>query len=435
MFRVLTSRYHGAYQARGKELPFMGQLTFSLYTAIAAAGHPATLHNEHYHGPFADDINDGDVVFVMVNPYNYRSAVELARNTRARGRDARFVGFAVCSFGNYLARRPDFDFPVLTDWPEAKAARLVEAVSANFPAAEQFAAMVNRLNDEQSPAERVWSGVSAADYYGMHSPDAEYFALDPSVSSASLFTHRGCPVGCAYCPYFGVPLQRVDYDMIERNIGWISDNLPGRRLNILDPTFNLGTPHCERVCSMITSINPSLRWWSETVVLKDPPLERMAAAGMVATSIGIESGSPRIQKDILRKNVRLDLIPDVLRRCQDLGIRVQTLLMVGVPTETEEDLEMTKRIADIARKCGHILTVTGAYMIDGTVFGQAAQETKESPGRIFEHGDNPYFPTEEIERRRAFILDTPPPDAPIAPHRPNRFGWLRRFIPNTLRPE
>ena len=61
-------------------------------------------------------------------------------------------------------------------------------------------------------------------------------------------------------------------------------------------------------------------------------------AGCCAISVGVESGSERVRKTILKKYVSKKVIKNAFDLCRKHGLRITANYMVGVPYETEEDI-------------------------------------------------------------------------------------------------
>lgn len=68
--------------------------------------------------------------------------------------------------------------------------------------------------------------------------------------------------------------------------------------------------------------------------LDDALLEMMKQAGCLQITVSIESGSPRVLHDIIRKPLKLDIIPGIVKKCKELGIDIAANFVVGFPGET-----------------------------------------------------------------------------------------------------
>jgi radical SAM superfamily enzyme YgiQ (UPF0313 family) len=69
-------------------------------------------------------------------------------------------------------------------------------------------------------------------------------------------------------------------------------------------------------------------------------LVKLKQSGCAALSYGVESGSPAILKD-MRKNTNIDEIERIIRDTHRVGIEANCFFLIGYPTETEDDFQMT----------------------------------------------------------------------------------------------
>jgi radical SAM superfamily enzyme YgiQ (UPF0313 family) len=68
--------------------------------------------------------------------------------------------------------------------------------------------------------------------------------------------------------------------------------------------------------------------------------EKMQAAGVYNISVGMESGSDRVLADMRKGTTRADH-DFMMKMLQKYGIRINLLMLIGYPTETEEDFQDT----------------------------------------------------------------------------------------------
>lgn len=73
-------------------------------------------------------------------------------------------------------------------------------------------------------------------------------------------------------------------------------------------------------------------------------IEALYRAGCRGLFFGIDTGSPKIQKIIL-KNLDLDHCKEMLKRATSLDIKVLTSFVLGFPTESDDDLNRTVDLA------------------------------------------------------------------------------------------
>jgi radical SAM superfamily enzyme YgiQ (UPF0313 family) len=72
--------------------------------------------------------------------------------------------------------------------------------------------------------------------------------------------------------------------------------------------------------------------------------EIMAKSGCVEVKIGLESGSERLRRDILKRPSKEEVMIKAFKVAEEAGIRAWAFSMIGLPTETKEEMVMTARL-------------------------------------------------------------------------------------------
>ena len=95
---------------------------------------------------------------------------------------------------------------------------------------------------------------------------------------------------------------------------------------------------CERYCAEI-----NLPFWCNTRVdcITDDDIMWLKKSNCRRIHMGVESGSKRIRKEILKRPVNNQKIIDVFKKVKKNGIKTVSFNMIGLPTETEEDIRET----------------------------------------------------------------------------------------------
>jgi hypothetical protein len=75
-------------------------------------------------------------------------------------------------------------------------------------------------------------------------------------------------------------------------------------------------------------------------------LHELAEAGCSQITYGVESGSERIRREVMRRPVTNDRFRDVFRWTREAGIMLTANFMLGLPGETREDLQQTLDLAE-----------------------------------------------------------------------------------------
>ena len=106
--------------------------------------------------------------------------------------------------------------------------------------------------------------------------------------------------------------------------------------------------------------------------MNEGALKQLKSAGCFRIWIGAESGSQRII-DLMKRQVDINKVRDMMQMTQQFGIEAGTFIMVGYPTETKEDIDLTIEYLKAANPDS--FTITVAYPIKGT--GLYAQIEKD----------------------------------------------------------
>jgi len=71
-------------------------------------------------------------------------------------------------------------------------------------------------------------------------------------------------------------------------------------------------------------------------------LEALKSAGVDQLLLSVESGSNRVLKEIMHKPLNLSIVERVVRDCRELEIYTNVNILIGLPGETQKDIEDTR---------------------------------------------------------------------------------------------
>ena len=112
----------------------------------------------------------------------------------------------------------------------------------------------------------------------------------------------------------------------------------------------------------------------------------MARAGCREVAIGIESGSPKILKQI-GKGTTVETIRRCVKWSKEAGIIVRGYFILGMPEETNEDIELTESLADELDLDEYGFTILcpypGTQMYDGVAFADVDWEATDEYSNDF----------------------------------------------------
>jgi anaerobic magnesium-protoporphyrin IX monomethyl ester cyclase len=159
----------------------------------------------------------------------------------------------------------------------------------------------------------------------------------------NIMTGRGCPYACNFCGSPGLWDRRVVNRSIENvvaEMNVLSDKHKVNEFYINDDTFTVNKKRVYDFCNSIKDKNWDWHCLTRANVLDDRKLKKMKNAGCTVIKIGVESGSQRIL-NLMNKNANVEEVErvgDLLNRNKMPWL---AYIMVGIPGETEKDVDMT----------------------------------------------------------------------------------------------
>jgi len=180
--------------------------------------------------------------------------------------------------------------------------------------------------------------------------------LDEHPGVVHMATQRGCPFPCSYCAarmYNDLYGAAGDDYGRRRSVRNVMDELHRLRdagqfayAIFLDDTFTIQHRWVREFCEVYGAelgLPFSLHARVETV--NEALLGQLAAAGCAQITYGVESGSERIRREVMRRPVDNQRFLDVFRWTREAGIALTANFMLGLPEETRDDLQMTLDLA------------------------------------------------------------------------------------------
>jgi anaerobic magnesium-protoporphyrin IX monomethyl ester cyclase len=161
----------------------------------------------------------------------------------------------------------------------------------------------------------------------------------------NLFTSRACPFNCIYChSVFGKKFRARSPENVLDEARQLVDKYRVRHLEIVDDIFNCNLERSKKILDLLhaegLSIDISFPNGLRCDRLDREFLEKLSRFPFALICVSIETASPRIQK-LIKKNLNLSRVSEVINWCSDLRIYSRGYFMLGFPTETREELKAT----------------------------------------------------------------------------------------------
>jgi len=178
-------------------------------------------------------------------------------------------------------------------------------------------------------------------------PDRESFLGSDTYTSEDmglLMGSRGCPYKCSYCAT-QIWTRRVRYRSLSNildEIKYVHERYGTHQFTFKDDSFTVNRKRVMEFCNGLMDADIKINWDCNTRVdLIDIELLRtMKKAGCNSIKVGIESGSERIL-ELMDKGITLESIKNAPSLFRNAGIHWTAYFMMGIPTETREDVQKT----------------------------------------------------------------------------------------------
>jgi radical SAM superfamily enzyme YgiQ (UPF0313 family) len=168
-------------------------------------------------------------------------------------------------------------------------------------------------------------------------------SYDPE-NMGALMASRGCPYDCAYCAtsIWGRVFRCRSVDNIINEIDLIINRYGTTHFSFKDDAFTVKKDNVIEFCNRLKKEKIKITWDCNTRVdlLNENLLIEMKTSGCTKIKIGIESGSERILR-VINKKITLDQFREAAKLFRKLGIYWTGYFMIGIPTETKEDMYKT----------------------------------------------------------------------------------------------
>lgn len=192
----------------------------------------------------------------------------------------------------------------------------------------------------------------------------EYIDYNPDLeNNVTILLGRGCPYSCTYCCNHafskitdGNYVRFRSPRKIIEEIQLVHEEYPlENRIYLEVESFNINNEWAIEVCNEIEKYNESLEApLSFGLNIRITPnanfdilFEACRRANILDLNIGIESGSERVRKDILKRYYSNFDVTNTINSAKKYGISYNFFIMIGLPGEAIEDFKETIKICRI----------------------------------------------------------------------------------------
>lgn len=166
-----------------------------------------------------------------------------------------------------------------------------------------------------------------------------------------LYASKGCPGSCTFCfnPFFHLCKQRLrPIDDVIAEMKMLHEKYDMQAVYFADECFGTGREWIKEFCDKLRDSGLDIKWGCQTRsdVFGKEDYELMYSVGCRWVFIGIETGSPRMQKAV-HKGLDLEAAAKSITAAYETGLNTVTAFIIALPGETTDDLRQT---IDFAKK-------------------------------------------------------------------------------------
>lgn len=157
-----------------------------------------------------------------------------------------------------------------------------------------------------------------------------------------LMTSRGCIYNCAFCAKTIKRLKLRSIDNVYLEIKQLKEKYNPELFIFYDDNILINRRRFISLSKRIEDLKIKWRSQARTDFVNDEIIFYAKRSGCIQLSFGIESGSQKIL-DIVNKKNTTERNSKAIQICKKVGIKTKAFIMLGLPGESQETIEKTKR--------------------------------------------------------------------------------------------
>ena len=200
-------------------------------------------------------------------------------------------------------------------------------------------------------------------------PDYSDVVHKHKYSTAIISGSRGCVRGCTFCDVASIwaMYKWKTGKQIAEDMHKVAEETGLKSIGFSDSLVNGSMKHFRDLCSELAKREKKIKWNGQFIVrgsktFSQQDFDNLANSGCSHLTMGLESGSEVVRNHMRKKFSNSD-IDYFVNNLGDRNITMKFLLIVGYPTETEEDFEMTLELLRRYGKYSHLIGVSPHMMM------------------------------------------------------------------------
>lgn len=157
-----------------------------------------------------------------------------------------------------------------------------------------------------------------------------------------IMTSRSCPFNCSFCAKLPETYRAQSAFRTVREIMHVHEQYGFRGFMIFDDCFTVDKKRLRDIATCLSIANFKFRCFSRSNLIDEDTCKYLQVMGVREVGFGAESGSD----EVLKKNMKgtsSKMNTQAVKLLHKYGIRAKAFLIVGLPGETYETVEDTKK--------------------------------------------------------------------------------------------
>ena len=161
----------------------------------------------------------------------------------------------------------------------------------------------------------------------------------------SVFTMRGCPFRCTFCSTGDQGYSERTFEQVKRELLFLVNELEFKNIFFQDGTYFIRKNRVMDIARFLIESGLGVKWKAKAranslLSYSDEELALLKESGLVSLFFGLESGSPRVLKN-MQKNIKPEDAEKSAEICRRYDIEYYVSFMFATPYETVDDIKDT----------------------------------------------------------------------------------------------
>jgi radical SAM superfamily enzyme YgiQ (UPF0313 family) len=344
----------------GKRLPPLGLMYVA--AALEQAGHEVQMLDNYLMQQSTEEVQQlvlklqPSIVGITCGSATYKKCVETARAIKQVTPGCKIVvgGWHASYMPESLLETSEIDYAIMGEGERAITDLVTFLVKEDYFGASTVAGVVCRSSSGVIKNDPKFINMDELPFPARHLLPLEKYDRNIEFLKAKpadvMSISRGCTFSCGFCEtkkLLGNINRQFSPQRVMDEVNNLVTKYNTKGIYFINDNFTMRKNQTAEFCDLLIKSKLDLEWVCDTRVdlVNQEILNKMASAGCKTIWFGIESGSQKVLNHINR-NITLEQIEEAIKMCRKAGIQIACSFMLGMPSETKEDLLTSYRFAD-----------------------------------------------------------------------------------------